>query len=140
MIELMLALAIVALLLLIGMPSFTTFLRNSEVRSTAEAMINGLRMSTAEAANRNTKVTFTLDGGGSGDWAITWVLTADDYGRDHHPRAFTIWLAGGGVRPGITLGETDDYGYNITQDPVHIHDLNATILRCLGIDLSNNCT
>jgi len=61
-------------------------------------------------------------------------LTADDYGRDHHPRAFTIWLAGGGIKPGITLGETDDYGYNITQDPVHVHDLNATILRCLGID------
>ena len=61
-------------------------------------------------------------------------LTADDYGRDHHPRAFTIWMAGGGVKPGITLGETDDYGYNITEDPVHIHDLNATILRCLGID------
>jgi uncharacterized protein DUF1501 len=61
-------------------------------------------------------------------------LTADDYGRDHHPRAFTIWMAGGGVKSGITLGETDDYGYNITQDPVHIHDLNATILRCLGVD------
>jgi hypothetical protein len=61
-------------------------------------------------------------------------LTADDYGRDHHPRAFTIWMAGGGVKPGITLGETDDYGYNITADPVHIHDLNATVLRCLGID------
>jgi hypothetical protein len=61
-------------------------------------------------------------------------LTADDYGRDHHPRAFTIWMAGGGVKPGITLGETDDYGYNITADPVHIHDLNATIMRCLGID------
>jgi hypothetical protein len=61
-------------------------------------------------------------------------LTADDYGRDHHPRAFTIWLAGGGIKPGITIGETDDYGYNITQDPVHVHDLNATILRCLGID------
>jgi hypothetical protein len=61
-------------------------------------------------------------------------LTADDYGRDHHPRAFTIWMAGGGVKPGITIGATDDYSYNITQDPVHIHDLNATILRCLGID------
>jgi len=61
-------------------------------------------------------------------------LTADDYGRDHHPRAFTIWMAGGGIKPGITLGETDDYGYNITADPVHVHDLNATILRCLGID------
>jgi hypothetical protein len=61
-------------------------------------------------------------------------LTADDYGRDHHPRAFTIWMAGGGVKPGTTIGATDDFSYNITEDPVHIHDLNATILRCLGID------
>lgn len=61
-------------------------------------------------------------------------LTADDYGRDHHPRCFTVWMAGGGVKPGMTHGETDDYCYNITRDPVHVHDLNATILRCLGID------
>jgi hypothetical protein len=61
-------------------------------------------------------------------------LTADDYGRDHHPRCFTIWMAGGGVKPGITYGETDDYCYNIAQDPVHVHDLHATILHCLGID------
>ncbi len=61
-------------------------------------------------------------------------LTADDYGRDHHPRCFTVWLAGGGVKPGITYGETDDYCYNIVRDPVHVHDLHATILRCLGID------
>jgi hypothetical protein len=61
-------------------------------------------------------------------------LTADDYGRDHHPRCFTIWMAGGGAKPGITHGETDDYCYNITRDPVHVHDLNATTLRCLGID------
>jgi hypothetical protein len=61
-------------------------------------------------------------------------LTADDYGRDHHPRCFTIWMAGGGVKPGVTYGETDDYCYNIAQDPVHVHDLHATILRCLGID------
>ncbi len=61
-------------------------------------------------------------------------LTADDYGRDHHPRCFTVWLAGGGIRPGMSLGETDDYSYNITADPVHVHDLQATILRCLGID------
>jgi hypothetical protein len=61
-------------------------------------------------------------------------LTADDYGRDHHPRCFTIWMAGGGVKPGITYGETDDYCYNIAQDPVHVHDLHATMLRCLGID------
>jgi hypothetical protein len=61
-------------------------------------------------------------------------LTADNYGRDHHPRCFTLWLAGGGVRPGFTHGETDDFSYNITRDPVHVHDLHATILHCLGID------
>ncbi|MFM2094202.1 MAG: hypothetical protein RIS70_1326 [Planctomycetota bacterium] len=58
----------------------------------------------------------------------------DNYGRDHHGRCYSVWLAGGGIKPGIVVGETDDYGYNITQDPVHVHDLNATILRCLGID------
>jgi hypothetical protein len=61
-------------------------------------------------------------------------LTADNYGRDHHPRCFTVWLAGGGIRPGVTLGETDDFSYNIVRDPVHAHDLNATILHCLGLD------
>jgi hypothetical protein len=61
-------------------------------------------------------------------------LTADNYGRDHHPRCFTVWLAGGGIKPGVTVGETDDFSYNITRDPVHVHDLNATILHCLGID------
>ncbi len=61
-------------------------------------------------------------------------LTSDDYGRDHHPRCFTMWLAGGGIKPGITYGETDDYCYNIIKDPVHVHDLQATILHCLGID------
>jgi hypothetical protein len=61
-------------------------------------------------------------------------LTADDYGRDHHPRCFTVWMAGGGVKPGITHGATDDYCYNITTDPVHVHDLHATILYSLGID------
>jgi hypothetical protein len=61
-------------------------------------------------------------------------LTATNYGRDHHPRCFTVWLAGGGIRPGITHGATDDYGYNITDDAVHVHDLHATMLHCLGID------
>ena len=61
-------------------------------------------------------------------------LTATEYGRDHHPRCFTIWMAGGGVKPGIALGETDDHCYNVVSDPVHVHDLQATILRCLGID------
>lgn len=60
-------------------------------------------------------------------------LTGANYGRDHHPRCFTMWLAGGGIRPGITHGETDDHSYNITRDPVHVHDLNATILHCLGL-------
>jgi hypothetical protein len=61
-------------------------------------------------------------------------LTADNYGRDHHPRCFTAWLAGGGVRGGLTHGATDDFCYNITADPVHVHDLHATMLHCLGID------
>ncbi|QQS48866.1 MAG: DUF1501 domain-containing protein [Acidobacteriota bacterium] len=61
-------------------------------------------------------------------------LTADNYGRDHHPRCFTIWLAGGGVKPGLTIGETDDFSYNITRDPVSVFDLNATILHLMGID------
>jgi hypothetical protein len=61
-------------------------------------------------------------------------LTADDYGRDHHPRCFTIWMSGGGIKPGLIHGETDDFSYNIVRDPVDIHDLHATILRTLGID------
>jgi hypothetical protein len=61
-------------------------------------------------------------------------LTSGDYGRDHHPRCFTVWMAGAGVKPGITHGETDDFCYNITHDPVHVHDLHATILHTLGID------
>jgi uncharacterized protein (DUF1501 family) len=61
-------------------------------------------------------------------------LTNDDYGRDHHPRNFCMWLAGGGIRPGIVHGATDDFSYNIIDKPVHVNDLNATILRCMGID------
>ena len=61
-------------------------------------------------------------------------LTKDNYGRDHHPRCFSVWMAGGGVRPGLTYGETDDYSYNVVRDPVHVHDLQATVLHCLGID------
>jgi len=61
-------------------------------------------------------------------------LTRENYGRDHHPRCFSIWMAGGGIKPGVVHGETDDFSYNIVKDPVHIHDLNATILHCLGID------
>jgi hypothetical protein len=61
-------------------------------------------------------------------------LSKDDYGRDHHPRCFTTWMTGGGVRPGITFGETDEYSYNVVKDPVPVRDFNATVLHCLGID------
>ena len=61
-------------------------------------------------------------------------LSDTDYGRDHHPRCFSIWMAGGRTRAGITYGKTDEYSYNIVENPVHIHDLHATILHCLGID------
>jgi len=61
-------------------------------------------------------------------------LTETDYGRDHHPRNFAMWMAGGGIKQGFQLGETDDFSYNITADPVHIHDIQATLLHCLGID------
>ncbi len=61
-------------------------------------------------------------------------LTHDNYGRDHHPRCFTFWLAGGGVKPGMSFGQTDDFSYNIEENPVEVHDLHATMLHCLGID------
>ncbi len=61
-------------------------------------------------------------------------LAADNYGRDHHPRCFSMWMAGAGVKPGISYGETDDFSYNITQNPVHVHDFHATIMKILGID------
>ncbi len=61
-------------------------------------------------------------------------LTKENYGRDHHPRNFCMWMAGGGVRKGLTYGETDDFSYNIVENPVHLNDLNATILHCMGID------
>ncbi|MEQ8706230.1 MAG: DUF1501 domain-containing protein [Phaeodactylibacter sp.] len=61
-------------------------------------------------------------------------LTETNYGRDHHPRCFTMWMAGGGVKPGLVYGETDDFGYNITKNPVHVHDFQASMLHLLGID------
>lgn len=61
-------------------------------------------------------------------------LNGGNFGRDHHPRCYSIWMAGGGIKPGSSYGETDDYGYNITQNGVHIHDLQATLLHLLGID------
>jgi hypothetical protein len=61
-------------------------------------------------------------------------MTTDVYGRDHHPRCFSIWMAGGGIKPGIVYGETDEFGYNIIKDPVHVHDFQATALHLLGLD------
>ena len=61
-------------------------------------------------------------------------LSEKDYGRDHHPRAYSIWMAGGGIQGGMIYGQTDDFSYNIVKDPVHIHDLQATILNRLGVD------
>ena len=61
-------------------------------------------------------------------------LSMDNYGRDHHPRCFSIWMAGGGVKPGIVHGETDEFGYNIAKDPVHVHDFHATVLHMLGLN------
>ena len=58
----------------------------------------------------------------------------EKYGRDHHGKAFSLWLAGGGVKGGMVHGATDDFGFNVTENPVHVHDLQATILHCLGID------
>ena len=61
-------------------------------------------------------------------------LTETNYGRDHHPKCFTMFMAGGGVKPGFTYGETDDFGYNVVKDPVHVHDLQATMMHLMGVD------
>jgi arylsulfatase A-like enzyme len=61
-------------------------------------------------------------------------LSRENYGRDHHGRAFSLWMAGGGVKPGVRYGRTDDFSFNVTENPVHVHDLQATILHCLGVD------
>jgi hypothetical protein len=61
-------------------------------------------------------------------------IEGGNFGRDHHSRCFTVWMAGGGIKPGVTLGKTDEFGYNVLEDPVHVHDLQATVLHCLGVD------
>jgi uncharacterized protein (DUF1501 family) len=61
-------------------------------------------------------------------------LREDNFGRDHHPGCFTVWMAGGGVREGLTYGQTDEFGYNVVEKPVHVHDFQATMLYLLGID------
>ena len=69
-----------------------------------------------------------------GEFGRTPMVQGGDDGRDHHPNAFTMWLAGGGIKPGITLGSTDDLGFNAAEDRVHVHDLHATLLHLLGFD------
>jgi uncharacterized protein (DUF1501 family) len=61
-------------------------------------------------------------------------LTQNNFGRDHHPRCFTMWIAGGGIRPGTSYGQTDDFSYNLVDGAVHVHDLNATLMHLFGID------
>ena len=61
-------------------------------------------------------------------------LTETNYGRDHHPKAFTMWMAGAGVKPGHVHGQTDDFGYNVVKDPVHVHDFHATLMHLCGVD------
>lgn len=78
--------------------------------------------------------TLVIWGGEFGRTVYSQGSLQDDYGRDHHGRCFSMWMAGGGMKPGAVLGETDDYGYNIVRDPIHIHDLHATVLHCLGFD------
>jgi len=69
-----------------------------------------------------------------GEFGRTPMVQGGADGRDHHPNCFTMWLAGGGVKPGVTIGESDEFGFNVTADKVHIHDLHATILHLLGFD------
>ena len=69
-----------------------------------------------------------------GEFGRTPMVQGGNDGRDHHPNCFTVWMAGGGIKPGLTLGESDDFGFNVTKDPVHVHDLHATLLHLLGFD------
>src|SRR4029079_8393724 len=79
--------------------------------------------------------TLVIWGGEFGRTSYTQgTLTKDNYGRDHHPRCFSIWMAGGGIKPGIVYGETDEFGYNIIKDPVHVHDFHATVLHLMGLN------
>jgi uncharacterized protein (DUF1501 family) len=77
--------------------------------------------------------TLVIWGGEFGRTPMVQGLDTND-GRDHHPNAFTMWMAGGGIKPGITLGRTDDLGFNVVEDDVHVHDLHATLLHLLGFD------
>lgn len=78
--------------------------------------------------------TLVIWGGEFGRTSYSQHNRGKEYGRDHHPRCFSIWMAGGGIRPGLNYGRTDELGYNVIENPVHVHDLQATLLHCLGID------
>jgi len=78
--------------------------------------------------------TLVIWGGEFGRTSYSQHNRGKQYGRDHHPRCFSIWMAGGGIKPGLNYGRTDDYGYNVVENGVHVHDLQATIMHCLGID------
>ena len=78
--------------------------------------------------------TLVIWGGEFGRTSYSQHNRGKEYGRDHHPRCFNIWMAGGGIRPGVNYGRTDELGYNVIENGVHVHDLQATILHCLGID------
>jgi uncharacterized protein (DUF1501 family) len=69
-----------------------------------------------------------------GEFGRTPMVQGGNDGRDHHPNCYSVWMAGGGVKPGFVMGKSDDLGFNATEDKVHVHDLNATILHLLGID------
>ncbi|MDG2384895.1 MAG: DUF1501 domain-containing protein [Pirellulaceae bacterium] len=78
--------------------------------------------------------TLVICGGEFGRTSYSQHNRGKEYGRDHHPRAFSIWMAGGGIRPGVNYGKTDEFGYNVVENPVHVHDFQATLLHCLGLD------
>ncbi|MCO6046256.1 DUF1501 domain-containing protein [Aeoliella sp. ICT_H6.2] len=108
----------------------------SEIRRQCRATDQGAAALVADLKQRGMlDDTLVVWGGEFGRTAYSQgALTASNYGRDHHPRCFTMWMAGGGVKPGMVYGETDDFSYNLTKDPVHVHDLHATMLHLLGID------
>jgi hypothetical protein len=106
-------------------------------------LVNGLKNNTRDTEKASAALVKDLKQRGllddtlvvwGGEFGRTPMVQGGNDGRDHHNRAFTIWMAGGGIKPGITYGETDDLGFNVARDPVHVHDLNATILHLLGFD------
>jgi uncharacterized protein (DUF1501 family) len=104
------------------------------VRCTAENERASAALVTDLARRGLLEDTLVIWGGEFGRTAYAHGVASDNYGRDHHPRCFSMWLAGGGIKPGISYGTTDDFSYNVEENGVHIHDLHATMLHLLGID------